>query len=245
MYRTQSAEYKRVLTTLRRTHAESEGSGPCGDGRCGHDGDGWFTGDGAAAFEGLEDFGGDRPGDLAHLVFGIEFGGFGEGLIDGITLRGHSEERDRAACPLGAGRAVDQNRLVFRVEGEAEGGEVFIWIAGGIADEVELVALDAEGLGRELLAAVARVAVRSDAQVDDRFQAGFAGQVLHGGGGKLGTAIDLSGDDFGQAFGPEVGLDGFVRKDRGADGQGTEEADREEGTSGSGAGGRHGVDATP
>lgn len=55
------------------------------------------------------------------------------------------------------------------------------------------------------------------------------GEMLHRGGGEFGTAIDLSGDDFGEAFGPEVGLDGFVTENSEADYERNGEGGAEEG----------------
>lgn len=140
---------------------------------------------------------------------------------------------------------MDENRLICRVESEAKGCQVLVWIAGGIADELELVALDAEGLGGELLATVARVAVGGNAKINDRFKAGRADKLFHRPGRKLGAAIDLTRDDFGEAFGPDVGFDRLGSEDRDADRQGPEETDAEEGAGGLEAAGRHGFDATP
>lgn len=148
-----------------------EVSGAGSDGRSGNDENDWFARDWSAVFEGLQNLGSDGPCDLAHLGFRIELFGFGESLIDRVTLSGHAKKGDCAAGSLGSGGAVDENGLICGVEREAEGGEVLVGIAGGIAEEVELVTLNAKCLCGQLLAAVARVTVGGDSEVDDGFQA--------------------------------------------------------------------------
>lgn len=205
-----------------------------------------MTSDLRAVFQGVQDAGGDGAEDFIDFGFGVEGVGFGEGLVGRAAFR-HADEGDGTTGALAAGGAVDENGLVGGIEGEAKGGEVFVGVAGGVANEVELVAGDVEGLCRELLAAVAGVAVGGDAEVDDGFEVGGFGEIGERLGGEFATAIDLAGDDFGKALWGEIGADGFPEE------EGEEEAECSEnkgfceraGGAGLGGNGMQERDATP